>query len=489
MPLRPFSRDLRWLLPPSLDELVAKDHPARFVAAFVDALDMPTWAGMEIELAGDPLGAPAYDPRALLSVWVYGFMTGVRSSRKLEAACRDQMPYLWLTGWQRPDHNTLWRFYQAHREQMRKLLKRTVKTAVRLGLVDLAVQAVDGTKIPGNAARERTYDRGGLERLLKRTEAAILELEAQNRGGDEGAPSRLPEDLTRAETLKEQVAAALEQLKAEEAPKEVNLSDPEARLMKGRQGLVAGYNAQAVVSGLDKEKAGTSGLLITGAEAVNDPDDHAQLVPMLEEAREMTGQVAGVSLADGGYHSGENLKSCQERGQRVLMPEAQDRAMESLYHKDRFRYDPETDSYTCPRGHTLRFAGIKHRKNRRTKRVYRALAAICRACPVFGECTKDGHQGRALEVGEHETILRNHRTLMATGEAKARYKLRKQLVEPVFGILKEKQGARRFLLRGLHGVRAEWVLLATAFNLNTLHRVWSLRPQGERSALLSAASG
>ena len=83
-------------------------------------------------------------------------MTGIRSSRKLEAACRDQVPYLWLTGWQHPDHNTLWRFYQAHRHAMRKLLKYTVATAVELELIDLAVQAVDGTKIAANAARDRT---------------------------------------------------------------------------------------------------------------------------------------------------------------------------------------------------------------------------------------------------------------------------------------------------------------------------------------------
>src|SRR5688572_30717848 len=165
MPTRAFSRRQTWLLPPTLDELVPPDHPARFVAAFVDELDRATWGQLGVVVAGDPMGAPAYDPRALLSVWLYGFMTGVRSSRRLEAACRDQMPYLWLTGWQRPDHNTLWRFYQAHRQAMRRLLQRTVRTAVRLGLVDLAVQAVDGTKIAGNAARDRTYDAAGLERL------------------------------------------------------------------------------------------------------------------------------------------------------------------------------------------------------------------------------------------------------------------------------------------------------------------------------------
>ena len=84
-------------------------------------------------------------------MWLYGFMTGVRLCRKLEVACRDQIPYLWLTGWQRPDHNTLWRFYKSHRQSMRKLLKRTVQAAVRVDLADLALQAVNGTKVGANA--------------------------------------------------------------------------------------------------------------------------------------------------------------------------------------------------------------------------------------------------------------------------------------------------------------------------------------------------
>ncbi len=166
MPLRPVNRDQAWLLPPTLDDLLPQDHPARFVAAFVDGLDRDAWKGMEIDVDGDPLGAPAYHPWALLSVWLYGFMTGIRSSRKPETACRDQISFLWLTGWQLPDHNTLWRFYQAHRSAMRWLLKHTVRTAVEVGLVDLAVQALDGTKIAANAAGDQTYDAIGLERLL-----------------------------------------------------------------------------------------------------------------------------------------------------------------------------------------------------------------------------------------------------------------------------------------------------------------------------------
>ena len=229
MPLRPVNRDQTWLLPPTLDDLVPEDHPSRFVAAFVDGLDRIGWAGMEIDVDGDPLGAPAYHPRALLSVWLYGFMTGVRSSRKLEAACRDQIPYLWLTGWQHPDHNTLWRFYQAHRSAMRSLLKRTVRTAVEVGLVDLVVQALDGTKIAANAAGDQTYDMAMLERLLAKTVGAIGDLEAQNQGGNDPPPPRLPAELQQAQVLRERIQHAMNRLAQDNRLTRVNLTDNDAQ--------------------------------------------------------------------------------------------------------------------------------------------------------------------------------------------------------------------------------------------------------------------
>ena len=139
MPWREMTREQGWLLPPTLDDLLVENHPARFAAAFVDGLTQTEWAKLGVDTEGEALGAPAYHPRALLCVWLYGFMTGVRSSRKLEGACRDQIPYLWLTGWQRPDHNTLWRFYKAHRSHLRSLPRQTVRTAVQLDLVDWAV--------------------------------------------------------------------------------------------------------------------------------------------------------------------------------------------------------------------------------------------------------------------------------------------------------------------------------------------------------------
>lgn len=475
MPHRPINREQSWLLPPTLDELLSQDHPARFIAEVVDGLDRETWAEMEIDLDGEPLGAPAYHPRVLLSVWLYGFMTGVRSSRKLEAACRDQISFLWLTGWQHPDHNTLWRFYKDHRLAMRRLLKYTVSTAMELGLVDMAVQAVDGTKVAANAAGDRTYDITGLQRLLERTETAITELEAQNEGGDELSTPRLPTELQRAKALRQQVRAAMSRVAQQKSTARVNLTDADAQLMKGRSGVMPGYNAQAMVSPLDSQAAEENGMLITAADVVNTAADNGQLAPMLEQAEELTGERVQTTLADGGYHTAANLETGKRRGQLLVMPERYQKMEHNPYFKDRFSYDVSSDSYLCPQGQRLPFRGFRKSKlpGQGPIRVYRASRTVCRTCPAFGVCTKDAHAGRALWIGASDVLLRKHRQWMRTDEARSLYAKRKELNEPTFGILKEQLGARRFLLRGLANVRAEFTLLATAFNLRTLWRVWS----------------
>ena len=287
MPLRPMGREQIWMLPPTLDELIPADHPARFVDAYLDGLDRDAWARLGVDTDGNPMGAPAYHPRALLSVWLYGFMTGVRSTRKLESVCRDQIPYLWLTGWQRPDHNTLWRFYKNQRQAMRNLFKHTVRTAFTMELVDLAVQAVDGTKVRANAANDRTYDDKTLRRLLERSERTICDLEAQNEAGEDAAPANLPQELAGKEALRERMRRAKETLEDSDRLKQINLTDQDAVMMRTRQGITLAYASQATVSPVASEGKET-GMLVTAADVVNDPVDQSQLGPMLEKAEETT---------------------------------------------------------------------------------------------------------------------------------------------------------------------------------------------------------
>jgi transposase len=471
MPVRPLNREQTWLLPPTLDELIPDDHPARFVATMVDSLDAAMWHKMQISLEGDDLGAPKYHPRAMLSVWLYGFMTRTRSSRKLEAACRDQITYLWLTGWQHPDHNSLWRFYKTHRDEMRQLFKLTVKTAVKMNLVDLAVQAVDGSKIGANAAKERTYDKNSLAKLSERIEKAIEELEKENESGNDANPVHLPKKLRQAKQLREEIKKAVATLVEEEEGKNINLTDSEAKLVKTRQGTTPGYNLQAVVSPLKLEGTPQNSLIITAVDVVTDAADTKQLLPMLKQAAENNGQVADKSLADAGYYSGANLAGCEKEKQIIVMPDSHDWAHRNPYHKDYFTYDAESDSYCCPCGQTLRRVGQKYLKEVLVQ-IYRSSAKICCQCSAFGICTRNKRQGRELKVGEYEPQIRRHRNWIQSEEAKAAYKKRKELIEPVFGIIKEVMGFRRFLLRGWKNVRAEGTFLAIAFNLRSLYRAW-----------------
>ena len=551
MPWREWDREQVWLMPPSLDEVLADDHPARLVAAFVDSLTAAEWAELGVDLAGQPLGAPAYHPRALLGIWLYGFMTGVRSARRLETAGREQLALQWLSGYQQPDHNTLWRFYREHRNQLRGLLRHTVQIAARLGLVDWALQAVDGTKVAGSASSSRTYDARQLERLLERTERAIADLEAQNEAGDEPAAPRLPADLAEAQRLRAEVLAARQALAASER-RHVNLTDPDARLLRAAGGYLTGYNAQAMavtvryeagaagpledaVSAGDGEHAGdgentgdedsadrsskgadagnedeggeegegvgsedkgdqepgedrggredgeaggadgarsrSGGLLITAADVTQDPTDQAQLLPMIEAAEQSGGPAAGLTLADAGYFSAANLAACAARATPVAIPEARCPTAHP-YHHSRFAYDPGADCYRCPEGRLLRFQRLKHRRRRASVRVYAAHAADCLACPAFGRCTTST-QGRRIEVSLHADALTAHRHWMQTAQARDAFRRRKQLIEPVFGIITEQQAGRRFLLRGLEAVRSEWTLLAVAFNLRTLAKALS----------------
>ena len=207
------------------------------------------------------------------------------------------------------------------------------------------------------------------------------------------------------------------------------------------------------------------------ADVVTDPDDHEQLIPMLEQAEDTTGTKAGLTLADAGYYSGTNLEACNCASHKVVIPENRPRAPEHPYHKDRFAYDKVSDSYTCPQGQRLTFARYMQ-GNKAGVRLYLGSVEVCRVCPAFGVCTKNRTQGRALGVGPHDEVLRNHRKWMLTRWAKTALKRRAPLVEPVFGILKEQMRARRFALRGLVNVSAEWSMLATAFNLRTLWHIW-----------------
>ena len=198
---------------------------------------------------------------------------------------------------------------------MRTLLRRTVRTAVSAGLVELAIQAVDGTRIAANASMKHTNDAKGLRRLLARAEQAISELEAQNAtGGDPPSPS-LPRELANAKALRERMDEALSRVEDEEGPNYTNLTDEDANLLNTSKGsFITGYNAQSVVSPLSSEDEGAGGMLITAVDVTSNSDDHPQLVPMIEAAAEnIDTEQDVVTVADAGYPFGAQPRRVQRR--------------------------------------------------------------------------------------------------------------------------------------------------------------------------------
>lgn len=151
-------------------------------------------------------------------------------------------------------------------------------------------------------------------------------------------------------------------------------------MMKTRQGLMPGYHGQAMVSPLVTD-GGTSGMLVTAVDLVDNSYDNGLLVPMMEQAEEITGTKAAMTLADSGYFTGSDVEECFRRGQQVVMPEQRQKFVDDPYHKDRFVHDETSDTYTCPQGQTLHFFQWQF-ANRVWNRVYRSSRDICERCPA-----------------------------------------------------------------------------------------------------------
>ncbi|MGF1657558.1 MAG: IS1182 family transposase [Verrucomicrobiales bacterium] len=461
----------QYILPPSLEDWVRADHPARFIRDFCSGLDLSKLK-VEQPSQGDH-GRPCYGPELLLRVWLYGYYEKVRSCRKLEAACRERVGFIWLCGNQAPDHNTLWRFWNKNRKALRAIFKKTVFVAMEVGLVGLVLQAVDGTKIAASCSGRGVYDRESLQKLLAKLDEVIAELESnmeqepQTSGQDLGQDNNLSQ-MENATRMREKVLEALARVEAGEA-KHLHPLEPEARRMQSDGRNRFSYNAQAVVD--HKER------IIVAAEVVNDPADHVLLNGMIEQTEENTGSRNATTLADGGYAGGRELEKAKQAGREIVapVPPGCKNPEDKQYHASKFTYKPQEDVVVCPQGRKLPFQRERTRKNGDVIRVYRS-AQVCKGCPAFGLCTRDRH-GRSIDVAPWRELLIEHGQKMKEPMAKALYGMRGEIVEPVFGWIKQQMGFRRWTVQGLDKVNAQWALLCAACNLKAIYRHWAASPR------------
>jgi len=447
---RNFDRDTGFLLPPSVDEWLPEKHLARFVVEVIEGLDLRAMSG---SYRGS--GSASYHPRLLLGLLVYGYATGVYSSRKLERATYDSVAFRFIAANDHPDHDTIATFRRRFLKEIEGLFVHVLLLAREMGVLKLGTIGLDGTKIHANASRHSalSYDHAG--RIEAQLQAEVADLMALAEAADSnGLPDdmSIPDELARREERLAKLAEArakieararerYEREKAEhdanlaarkakekatgkkpggkppEPPSEgprpsdqINLTDEASRIMPiAGGGFDQCYNAQAAVA------AGS--LLVVAVDVVQAPNDKHQVVPMLTRIGALPKDLgeAKALLADTGYFSAANVAACQNADIEPLI--AMGRQPHHLPLAERFKTAPPARENLTP------VEAMKHR--------------------------------------------------LTTPAGRDLYALRKQTPEPVFGIIKSVFGFRQFSLRGLDKVRGEWSLVTMAWNIK---RMFNLSP-------------
>jgi transposase len=441
----------RFLLPPSIDEWLPQRHLARFVVEVIDGFDL---SAMSKAYRGT--GSASYHPAPLLGLLVYGYATGVFSSRKLERATHDSVAFRFIAANDHPDHDTIATFRRRFLPEIEALFVKVLLLAREMGVLRLGTVALDGTKIHANASRHSalSYEHAGkIEAQLK---AEVIDLLARAEAADQTNVAdgmSIPKELARREDRLEKLAVARAKIEARakerfarelaehqakltaraakiavtgkkpggkpppppvEGPlptDQINLTDEASRIMPvAGGGFEQCYNAQAAVA--------ADSLLVIAADVVQAPNDKQQIEPMLNHIGTLPDELGEVDtlLADTGYFSAANVAACEAAGIDPLI--AMGRQLHHPPLSERFaNVSPPPENPTPVEAMAFRLTTVK---------------------------------GRDL------------------------YALRKQIPEPVFGIIKSVMGFRQFMLRGIDLVRGEWRLVTMAWNIK---RMFVLRTQ------------
>jgi len=478
---RTCSLDQPLLLPPSLQDWLPEKHLARFIADVTEQLDLSKI--LADYTRRDGRGMAAYHPMMMVRVLLYGYCLGVVSSRKLERATYEDVAFRYLAADQHPDHDSIASFRQTHLQALAGLFIQALQLCEKAGLVKLGHVAIDGTKLKANASKHKamSYDRmqekekqlrEEVEKLLAQAAQADAEEDTQYGKGKQG--DELPAELARRESRLKKIAeakAALEQEARERACREKavaeaklaerqrqeeergkkfggrppqvpdaeqaqvepkaqrNFTDPDSRIMMdgATKSFTQAYNAQAAVD--------SHGQIIVAAALTQEANDKKQLVPMLEEVTRNLGRKPEQASADAGYFSEVAVTDEKVEGIELLVP-------------------PDRQ---------------KHSAGNESKPI---MADVDAPAATVSQNQSVGESMPPMAKSAAERM----RDKLRTTAGRAAYKMRKAVVEPVFGQIKQVRGLRGFSMRGLEKVSAEWQLMCLTHNLLKLFRA-GLRPQ------------
>ena len=499
------NRKQNLLLPPSLDELVPENHMVRVVDAVIDRLDisdiLSTYRGG---------GNSAFNPKMMLKVLVFAYLSNVYSSRRIEELLRRDIYFMWLAGMKRPDFRTI-NYYRGKRLKVGfdTVFTQVVRLLHEEGFVSLKVQYIDGTKIESVANKYTFVWRGSVEkydaRLKAKTEALLRQIEQNHAIEDKENP--VPEELTaeevtkRVERIKEKVDAdnlgkeerkALKQIETDSVPRmnryreqletmgtrnSYSKTDPDATFMRMKEDamlngqLKPGYNVQI----------STENQFITNFGIYQRPTDTLTMISYLESFKARYGMQSEEIVADSGYGSEENYEYMFSNGMTPYVKYNMFHVEQRRgYRNNPFRvsnlfYNPDDDFYVCPMGQKLKFIRQEKRYTasgyQQTVSVYRACR--CEGCPLRGQCHKS-KRDRQIEVNHTLDDYKARARELLTSEQGIKHRSNRPIEpEAVFGQIKECGRFRRLRLKGLTGAKIDFGLKALAHNLRKLAQAWA----------------
>ncbi len=448
------------LFPECVEDYISADNPVRLIEAFVESLDLAELGFVRATPA--ETGRPAYDPAAMLRLYVYGYLNRVRSSRMLEREAKVNVEVMWLLGKLVPDFKTIADFRKDNLAALKGVCREFTLVCKKLELLGGELVAIDGSKFKAVNNRKRNFSEPRLTKAMaaidEKIGAYLTKLDEQDGKEAPAAAATfnadelgekiktLRERKERYGKLKVELAASGEQ--------QVSLTDADARSMiNHHQGTDVCYKVQTVVDAKHK--------LIVEHEATNDPTDHAHLAEMALRAKETLGVERLEVVADMGYYDGAEVKQCADAGitSYVAKPLTSVNKKRGLFTKEDFNYDEVKDCYRCPQGEELNFRFETVESNRQIR--YYATAK-CRGCPIKERCTTN-KEGRRITRWVDEKLLEEMaRRVRARPEL---MKQRQQIVEHPFGTIKRAMNQGYFLMRGLEKVGAETSLTVLSYNI------------------------
>lgn len=452
-------REQQILFPETLDEYVSPDNPVRFIDAFVAKLDMAD-LGFERAVPARE-GAPGYDPRDLLKLFIYGYLNKTRSSRRLERETHRNLEVIWLLRRLRPDHKAIAEFRRKHPKALKQVSREFVLLCRKLDLFSAQLVFIDGAKFRAVNSKDRNFTVPKLQILLARIDANIEQYlaavdaqDAQEKEQPGATDPQLQEKLKAFQERKQEYVGYLKHLQ-ESGESQLSLTDPESRLMKLHGDKKVCFNAQIAVDAKHH--------LIVAADVTNEVNDLEQLAPMAKAAMQVLEVETLDAAADAGYHNGVEVVECEANGitPYVAKPKSSSKNdNKGLYTKEAFTYSAEQDAYQCPAGQWLGFS-TETEKDGRALRYYANWPA-CASCPLRARCT-ESKQGRRIMRTPEEPRLEAMAQRM---EEKPGLMLqRKSTVEHPYGTMKWTWDGYYFLVKGLKKVRGEFSLMTLAYNL------------------------